>query len=399
MKLAVCGGGNSGKAIAGDAALAGYDVCLYEMPEYSKVIEPIMHTKLINIYGRQTNYKNIKREGVAELTLVTTDIEKAIKNADVIAVSIQAIGYEKLFKLMIPYLEDGQTVLVMPDNYGTCILRRMMREMGCNKKVIVAGANSIPYGARLSNNSSVNQVCILYRQTLQTMDTFPSCDWDKFWKVIKDFKPYEAADIKHGDTIFAVNFDNLNPVIHVPAVIMNSGTIDNWGHIEDVGSNAVYYNVYRHGLSQSVSTIQYAFYKEEQKIAKALGIKIDEEEKDMFFSRFTLVGPLIMGPGYKIPITENLPDWHRMEYIPGARFTVDNRYITEDVPVGCKMFYELGKLGGVQTPIIESLINFGGIMVDKNYFKAGFSLEYLGLGSMNKNELLKYLRTGEYPRK
>jgi len=90
LKLTVCGGGNSGKAIAADAALAGYDVTLYEMPQFGKAIEPILQTKMINIYGRQTNYKNFKREGVATLKDVTTDTARAVRGADVIAVSVQA---------------------------------------------------------------------------------------------------------------------------------------------------------------------------------------------------------------------------------------------------------------------------------------------------------------------
>lgn len=399
MKLTVCGAGNSGKAIAGDAALAGYDVTLYSRPEFHHTVDPIIETKMINITGPQNNYKKIKREGVAHLKLVTMDAAKAIKGADMICVSVQAIGFEKLFREIVPHLEDGQIVLIMPDNYGSCILRRVMREMNCTRKIIVAGANSMPYAARVSNNSSVNQVCMLYRQTAQTIDTYPSSDWDEFWKVLKDFEPYKAADIKHGDTMLGVNFDNLNPILHVPAVLLNSGTIDNWGHIEDVGSNAVYYNIYRHGLSHSVASMQYAFYQEELKLAKAMDFAMDEEEKDLFFSRFSLVGPLIMGEGYKIPITENLPDWHRMEYLPGDRFTVDNRYISEDVPVGCKMFYELARLSGTRLPVIESLINFAGIIVGRDYFKEGFDLDYVGLGGMTKDELLSHLRTGSCPGK
>jgi opine dehydrogenase len=393
MKLTVCGAGNSGKAIAGDAALAGYDVCLYEMPEFSKSIAPIMKTKLINIYGPQVNYKNFCREGVAKLRVVTTDMKTAIKGADVIAVSVQSVGYEKLFKLMIPYLENGQIVLIMPDNYGTCVLRKLMKETKCTKKVIVAGTNSIPYAARLTNNSAVNQVFILYRQTMQTIDTFPSCDWNDFWKVMQNFEPYAAADIKHGDTIIAVNPDNLNPIIHVPSVLLNAGAIDNWGIMNDVGSNLIYYSVYRHGFSNSVSRVQYAFYEEEMRIAKALGIRFDNIEKDLFFTRLSLVGPLVMGSKYeRKSLADQIPSWYKMEYDPNSRFRVDSRYITEDVPVGCRMYYELGKLCGVKTPLIESLINIGGIVVEKDYFTEGFNLELLGLGNFNKTELINYLR-------
>lgn len=397
MRLTVCGAGNSGKAIAADAALAGYDVCLYEMPEYSKTIAPIMETKYINIYGPQVNYKNIHREGVATLKMVTTNIEKAIKGAEVIAVSVQSLGYEKLFHLMIPYLEEGQIVLLMPDNYGTCILRKLMQKESCKKRIIVAGANSMPYAARVSNNSSVNQVFILYRQTMQTIDTFPSSDWNEYWKVMEKFEPYAAANIKHGDTILAVNMDNLNPIIHVPSVLLNAGTIDNWGIMDDVGSNSIYYSVYRHGFSNSVSKIQYAFYEEQKLIAEAMGIKFDEIEKDLFFTRLSLVGPLVMGEKYeRVPLTDQIPKWYRMEYDPDSKFRVDGRYLTEDIPVGCRMYYELGRLCGVKTPLLESLINIGGIITGKNYFQEGFNLNYLGLGNLDKTELVKYLRTGKY---
>jgi opine dehydrogenase len=83
-----------------------------------------------------------------------------------------------------------------------------------------------------------------------------------------------------------------------------------------------------------------------------------------------------------------------MEFPLGDRFSTHNRYITEDVPVGCRVFYELSKLTDIKLPLIESLINISGIVVGKDYFKEGFDLDFLGFKDLGKEEILNYLRGG-----
>ena len=80
--------------------------------------------------------------------------------------------------------------------------------------------------------------------------------------------------------------------------------------------------------------------------------------------------------------------------------TIDHRYITEDIPVGCKIYHDLGKKFGVPTPIIDSMIVLGGAMHEKSFFKeTKYDLDYLGIGHMSKEELLDYMRNGNYVEK
>src|SRR5690625_3363468 len=74
--------------------------------------------------------------------------------------------------------------------------------------------------------------------------------------------------------------------------------------------------------------------------------------------------------------------------------SIHHRYITEDVPVGCKIYHELGEAYGVNTPIIDSMITLAGAMHDKDYFNEGYSLSYLGIDNMKKIDLLRYLHYG-----
>src|SRR5699024_7818771 len=71
--------------------------------------------------------------------------------------------------------------------------------------------------------------------------------------------------------------------------------------------------------------------------------------------------------------------------------SIHHRYITEDVPVGCKIYHELGKVYGVKTPIIDSMIVLASSMIGENYFEDGYTLEYMCIHDMFNDELVSYL--------
>ena len=78
--------------------------------------------------------------------------------------------------------------------------------------------------------------------------------------------------------------------------------------------------------------------------------------------------------------------------------SIDHRYFTEDIPVGCKIYHDLGVKFGVPTPIIDSMITLGGAMHEKSFFKeTKYNLDYLGIGDLDKEQLLNYLYTGKLP--
>ena len=68
--------------------------------------------------------------------------------------------------------------------------------------------------------------------------------------------------------------------------------------------------------------------------------------------------------------------------------------------MGCKIYHDLGVKFGVPTPIIDSMITLGGAMHEKSFFEdTKYNLDYLGIGHMERSELLEYLRNGVYTEK
>lgn len=76
--------------------------------------------------------------------------------------------------------------------------------------------------------------------------------------------------------------------------------------------------------------------------------------------------------------------------------SIDHRYITEDIPVGCKIYHDLGIRYGVATPIIDAMITLGGALHRENYLQSlRYDLNYLGIDDLSEEQLKDYLYNGE----
>lgn len=403
LPIAVIGGGAVGKTCAADMKLAGREVRLFDvMPFAAKSLKDIDKTGIL-LDGVQRNQYGFERSGRAYLDLVTSDMAAAVKGAGLIVVACGSWGHEPLFRQLVPLLEDGQVIHIFTDNFGTLLLRKLMREMGCSKQVIIGGWSSAPYGTRIEtvNGFQFPHVGVKYRAITLRGAALPTTDSDAFLESSKYLPCMDAVTLgdgpAKGDTVLDVNFANVNPVIHVPATILGVSTMENWGVIF-CGNDRTTYSMYSHGLCPSICEVQYKFYNEELALADAIGIDSHKYKYEMFFSRRSVLTQEYMGLDENGNDNVVFPlDQPSNEGNTGPN-NIHHRYMTEDVPIGCKMYHELGLAYGVSTPIIDSMITLAGAMINKNYFEEGYSLSYVGIDNMSKEELLRYLNEGVYNR-
>ena len=272
----------------------------------------------------------------------------------------------------------------------------MMREMGCTKNVIIGGWSSAPYGTRVDTEGGVAKpTCsLVYRAITLRGAALPAKDTEDFVESSKALGCFDAITEGDGavcgDTVMDIGFSNVNPVIHVPGTVLGVSTMENFGTVLD--KNIHDYSIYSHSFCPSISEVQYQFYNEEIALAEAMGVGIQPFKKEVFYQRTSVLGEEYMGEGLKCTSSEGV---RRSRHATGP-FTIKNRYVTEDVPVGCHVYHELGKKFGVPTPIIDSMIVLGGVMNKTNFFETGLTLEELGIGHMTKEQMQAYLREGEY---
>ncbi len=391
--IAVLGAGAVSKAQAADCALAGAKVRICDLQPFAKKTLFGIKEKGIKLFGDQLNLYGFERSGVAKMELVTEDVAEAVKGAGIVIIGTPTFGHVPFFEKLIPALEDGMFIHIYPDNFGSLLLRKMMREAGCTKKVIIGGWSSSPYGSRVEIKGGVilPQVRVYYRAINLRGAALPMTDQEAFLESSKYMGSMDA--VTHGDgavsgqTVMDTGFSNVNPVLHCPGTILGVGTMENWGVI--YGEDKYQYSIYSHAYCPSIAKVQYSFYQEQCRLAEAMGVGIQDFEKKQFFSRESILGPEYMGPDYIIP-------YDQQDYIQFGTgpFSIDNRYITEDIPVGCHTYHELGKKYGVKTPVIDAMINLASAMMETDYYDKGYTLDYLGIGHMDKEQLLKYLNEG-----
>ena len=404
MPIAVLGGGAVGKSCAADMKLAGKEVRLYDMMPFAKNTLANLEKTGILLDGVQRNLYCFERSGRAYLDMVSSDMGKVVKGSGLIVIAAPAMAHEPFFRELIPHLEDGQVIHIFTDNYGTVLLRKMMREMGCTKQVIVGGWSSAPYGTRIESVGKFTfpHVGVKYRAITLRGASLPMSDIDAFMESSRYLPCIDAVTYGNGpeagNTVLDTGFANINPVIHVPATILGVSTMENWGVIFG-GYDKNSYSMYCHGLCPSICEVQYQFFEEEKALAKEIGVGTPQYAYESFFSRRSVLTQEYMGLDKDGKDNVIFPlDQPSDEGNTGPN-SINHRYLTEDVPVGCKIYHDLGVQYGVPTPVIDSMIVLAGSMHKKSFFETSkYNLAYLGIDNMPKEELLAYLNEGIYNR-
>lgn len=394
--IAVLGGGSVGRTCAADCKLAGNTVRLFDIQPYAEQSLKYLEKTGVTLVGHPKNKYGFSRLGNAKFDLVTDDMAEAVDGAKLILVCIPSVAHEVFFEQLAPLLKDGQIVHIIPDNYGSLRLRRKLREIGSTARVIIGGWSSAPYGTRIVTEGSVPtpEQYLVYRAITLRGSALPTADSDDFLESTKYLGCFDSitqgdGPVK-GNTVLDIGFSNVNPVIHVPGTVLGASVMENFGRIYG-GHDRFRYSIYSHAFCPSLSEVQVAFYEEETALAEAIGVDLARYPKEDFFSRASILGPEYMGEGCIVPFDEQ---WET-GFTTGP-FSIQNRYVTEDVPVGCHVYHELGKKFGVPTPVIDSMITIASVMAGKDFYAGGVTLDELGIGHLDKEELLSYLNNGTW---
>lgn len=394
--IAILGAGGVGKTMAGDCALAGSKVRIWEQPAFAEKNFLNIEKTGIKLSGNQFSYYGFERKGVAHVELATSDMAEAVKGAGIIVVATVAMAHEAVFRELIPLLEDGQVIHIFPDNCGSFVCRKLMREMNFNKKVIVGAWYTAPYGVRIINRGGVvtNECKVEDRITTIRGCALPMTDTDAFIESASYIPALDAIrtgdGFVKGDTMLDINLSNVNPVIHVPGTILGVSTMQNFATV--LGQDMKNYSLYGFALCPAIAEVQATFWEEEKMLAKAMDVGLCTVNYEDFFSRTTMYGKEYMGPDFAVPFEEKYENFYG-----DGPFSLESRYITEDVPVGCFLMSQLGKKYGIPTPTIDCMIYLSNVMIKRDLIKdSKYTLAYLDIDHMNHEQLQNYLREGVY---
>jgi opine dehydrogenase len=360
LKFAVVGAGHGGKAIAAHLAIKGFTVNLYNRT-LSKIL-PIRKFHGIELEGEV--------KGFGKLNIISSNIEKVIKGTDIIMVVVPAYGHVSIAKRCAPFLNENQIVVLNPGRTcGALEFLNVLREEGNNKDITVAEAQTFIYASRGMGPATAKIFRI--KQAIPVA-AIPARRTGLVVRKLNEAFPEFIPAV----SVIETSFNNIGAVFH-PAI-----TILNLSRIESTLGN---FQFYIEGVTQSVAKIMEIVDRERVMVAKKLKCA----------NIYSAIKWLSMA--YNV-VEDNLFD--AIHSNPGyvgimAPRTINVRYITEDIPMSLVPISEFGKVLGLRTKVIDSLINIADSIFREDYRKTGRNLSRLGLSGLDLEQIRDILMKGK----
>lgn len=357
LKVSVLGAGNGGQALSAHLTMKGVEVNLFEHPSFKKNIEEISKKGGIELSG--------KLQGFAKISLATTDIKKAIEGTSVIMIVAPSFAQKAFIEMAVPHLVDSQIIMLVPGNFGSFEIKKILEKN--RKNLTIVETNTLPYACRKIEEGKVN---IWGVKTHISIASLPAVNIEKISKMLNDFFIMPLYPLKNS---LEISFSNPNMIVHCPTMILNAG------RIESTNGDFMFYC---EGMTKSVCKIMEMMDKERLVIGKKLNLNLISTY-DWLKETYSLKGDDL----YELLSTNPAYGQHGAD-APGV---LTHRYLTEDVPHLLVPVASFGKLLGVQTPIIDSIIILASAINGIDHFKKGRNLDVLGLSGMSTEEILAYI--------
>jgi opine dehydrogenase len=359
MTVAVMGGGNGSHTIAADLALKGLTVNMFEISEFAEHMREVFETRKIAMSG-------VAGEGIAKLNLVTTDIRQAVEGAEIIFIPLPGFTIPAYGRLLAPVLTPDQMVVIMPGTLAALEFRQTLRSCGRREAVIVAETGGLPFATRLIGPGRVQTFHV---RKVCALAAVPGKSGRLVGEKLDGLYPFDLKP-----SVIETGLGHLTPLLHPVGSLLNAGRIER--------SHGEFY-MYEEGMTPSVVRVMESLDRERLRIGEMLGVRLPTGVDMMVES----------GYGPRGTLWESLNGSAGLTPVKGPD-SLENRYVTEDIPYGLVAWASLGKAVGVDTPIMKALIEIGGAIMGKNCWHEGRNLQKMGLAGMNTGQIKNFLEQG-----
>lgn len=349
-RIAVLGAGNVGHAMAGHLAMKGYEVRLYNRSEQ----------RIATVREAGGVHLQQAVEGFGRPSIVTTDLGEAVAGAEIIMVTVPAFAHRSLAEALVPHVQRDQIVVFQPGALGSALEFESILLRSGKGGVAVAETASCLYSSRLVGPARVSIRAVKKAVELAAL---PASETGRVLSALRE--PFAGGYVPAQD-VLQIGLGNSNPVYHCAPCLCNFGRIEQ-------GEDWPFFEF----LTPSVVRLVDAIDRERLSIAGAVGVKVPS------FWEF-------LEAAYGVTDADYV---HRVRKAYGrgqpstAPKSVDDRYLTEDIPFGLVPWSSFAKLAGVPTPTIDALIQMACALYGQNFWETGRTVESLGLIGLSPTEI------------
>ena len=356
MKFCVIGAGSGGRAFAAYLSSKGYDVALYNR-SFSRI------ASIQKMGGIQATGVI---EGFFPIETATINIKKAIKDANIIMVVTPASAHKDIAEMIAPLLVEGQIIILNPGRtFGSIEFFNIIEENQKESPIFIGEAQTLLFTSRAWEGNKVN---ILKIKDSVDFSCFPEKYTDIIYNALKDVFP----QFNPVDDYFEVTLNNIGMLLHPTISLFNAGLMD-------FGKT---FKFYKEGTTPRVCLVLENIEIEINAIFEKLGLpqfKYHKWAKNSYGIEANSIFEAIQ----KVEAYKDI----------NAPKQLITRYFTEDVPTGLVPISSLGKLLGIPTPTIDSVIHLSSILCGMNFSETGRTIKKLGIKSIVLERILLYRPT------
>jgi len=357
----VIGAGHGGKAMAAHLALLGLRITLYNRTaDHVAVIKKRGGIELESAEGGP--------HGFGKLTLVTSDMGKALQKADVVMVVVPSSAHAEIAKNTAPHFHNGQAVILHPGRTcGALEFAKVLRDEGCTADVTVAEAETFIYASRSDGPA---QARIFRIKEAVPLAALPATCTQQVLDTIGRAYP-QFID---GVNVLHTGLNNMGAIFHPALTLLNAGWIE---------ATHGDYQFYIDGVTPSVARVLEVLDRERVTVASALGIRARTAMEWLKLAYDTIGDDLH-------DAVHNQPGYYGIK----APSTLSHRYIFEDVPMSLVPIASLGERYGVSVRGMDAIIRLACIVHRTDYWRRGRTLDKLGINNLSVGELTRYVNEG-----
>jgi opine dehydrogenase len=358
-RYTVIGAGNGGKAMAAHLAIMGFEVTLYNRSPEN--IAAIQSRGGITLESEDSAGPN----GFGPLKCVTSDMETAIENSDIIMVVTPANGHYDIACQAAPYLHPGQIIVLNPGRtLGAIEFHRVLDEYGCANGVTVAETQTFIYASRSDGPA---QARIFRIKEAIPLAALPATNTQMVLTKLASAYP-QFID---GGDVLQTGLNNIGAIFHPTISIFNAGWIE---------ATSGAFQFYLDGVTPTVAHLMEVLDRERTTVAAAVGVRA-VSAREWLRMAYNAEGNNLY------EAIHNQPGYRGI----GAPPTLSHRYITEEIPMSLVPMASLGNRYGVSVRGMESIIRLACIAHCTDYWLRGRTVERLGIQHLSVSELTRYV--------
>lgn len=361
-RVAIMGGGHGGLATAAHLTLKGFPVTLFSF--FESELEPVRAENGIQLLGDV--------EGFAAIDRVTTSVDAAVADADIIFVVYPALVHEAAATILAASLRDGQLILLTPGRTGGALeFARTLKRLAVKARVYIAESQTFMYAAEKRGPAVVH---VAREKRKMRVAALPASDNEVVIGRLRRLYP----QIEPAQNVLETSLNNIGAVVHPAPMLLNLPAIERAAAGEHVRH-------YRELITRSIcEMVLEPLDAEKVSIAKAMGLDA-WTARDWYRESYGVTGDSLFDVLQRNP--------YYAEFAAPTHF-LGYHHILDEIPNSLVPIAHLGEMVGIQTPTIRAVVDLASSVCGFDFWHEGRTPTSLGIEGLSLDELFGYVDHG-----